>query len=95
MYRRLQSQSEYMFCSKDSILGEIACSGDYTREFLHSLDPTGMPPHELCLRPGALVILLCNYAPNKGMCNGTRAVVSQLAKNPSPVPRTEPILEVA
>lgn len=75
MYRHLQSPGEYISHSKDSILGEIVCSEDYTPEFLHTLDPTGMPPHELCLRPGALVILLRNYAPNKGMCNGTRAVV--------------------
>eukprot|EP00973_Karenia_brevis_P070274 9767735-Karenia_brevis.AAC.1 len=34
-----------------------------------------MPPHELKTCPGALMILLRNYAPQKGLCNGTRVVV--------------------
>ena len=47
----------------------------YTPEFLNSLEPNGMPPHELQTCPGALMILLRNYAPRKGLCNGTRVVV--------------------
>ena len=77
MYRRLKTCGEHVSYSKDSILGDLPCSEDYTPEFLHTLTPTGMPPHELCLRPGTLVILLRNYAPTKGMCNGTRAVVAK------------------
>eukprot|EP00973_Karenia_brevis_P043103 5968704-Karenia_brevis.AAC.1 len=34
-----------------------------------------MPPHRLELKPGALVIILRNVAPDEGVCNGTRAVV--------------------
>ena len=95
MYCRLQARGELTSYSKDSILGEIACSEEYTPEFLHSLDPTGMPPHALCLRPGTLVILLRNYAPNKGMCNRTRAVVKPLAEDLAGFKELTPVVEFA
>ena len=72
MYQRLQSGGEHVSLSKDVIVGETTAAHDYTPEFLHSLTCTGMPPHELRLRPGALLMLLRNYAPGKGLCNGTR-----------------------
>ena len=34
-----------------------------------------MPPHELPLAPGALVMLLRNLDANVGLCNGVRAIV--------------------
>ena len=46
-------------------------------EFLHSLTPSGMPPHELTLAPGSLVMLLRNIDADAGLCNGVRAVVLQ------------------
>ncbi|GBM39413.1 hypothetical protein AVEN_97029-1 [Araneus ventricosus] len=53
----------------------------YTEEFLNSLTPTGMPPHKLRLKPEAIIMLLRNLAPSKGLCNGTRLIVIQLQKN--------------
>ena len=44
-------------------------------EFLNSLTPTGMPPHELRLAPGCVVMLLRNIDPDMGLCNGARALV--------------------
>ena len=44
-------------------------------EFLNSLTPAGLPPHELRLAPGALVILLRNLHQDEGLCNGVRAIV--------------------
>ena len=43
--------------------------------FLNSLTPSGMPPHELTLAPGALVMLLRNLDADVGLCNGVRAIV--------------------
>ena len=50
-------------------------SDHYTPEFMNGLNPNGMPPHELRIRVGALMIVMRNYAPKKGLCNGTRVVV--------------------
>jgi len=44
-------------------------------DFLHSLTPSGMPPHELTLVPGALIMLLRNLDADAGLCNGVRAIV--------------------
>jgi hypothetical protein len=64
--------------SHDYAVVETSEANHYAPEFLHALEPNGMPPHELRLRPGALMILLRNYAPQKGLCNGTRVVVRGL-----------------
>ena len=44
-------------------------------DFLNSLTPAGMPPHELKLVPGCLVMLLRNLDSDAGLCNGVRAIV--------------------
>nr|XP_009764813.1 PREDICTED: ATP-dependent DNA helicase RRM3-like isoform X1 [Nicotiana sylvestris]XP_009764814.1 PREDICTED: ATP-dependent DNA helicase RRM3-like isoform X1 [Nicotiana sylvestris]XP_009764815.1 PREDICTED: ATP-dependent DNA helicase RRM3-like isoform X1 [Nicotiana sylvestris]XP_009764817.1 PREDICTED: ATP-dependent DNA helicase RRM3-like isoform X1 [Nicotiana sylvestris]XP_009764818.1 PREDICTED: ATP-dependent DNA helicase RRM3-like isoform X1 [Nicotiana sylvestris]XP_009764819.1 PREDICTED: ATP- len=41
-------------------------------DFLHSLDPPGLPPYKLTLKENCPVILLRNLNPCKGLCNGTR-----------------------
>ena len=47
-------------------------------EFLNSITPSGMPPHRLRLKTGAVVMLLRNLGVERGLCNGTRLVVRQL-----------------
>jgi ATP-dependent DNA helicase PIF1 len=47
-------------------------------EFLHSLDPQGLPPHRLGLKIGCPIILLRNLNPKLGLMNGTRLIVRQL-----------------
>uniref|UniRef100_A0ABD2WQT2 ATP-dependent DNA helicase n=1 Tax=Trichogramma kaykai TaxID=54128 RepID=A0ABD2WQT2_9HYME len=49
-------------------------------EFLNTLTPNGLPPHNLTLKVGAIVILLRNLNINNGLCNGTRLKIKTLMK---------------
>ncbi|GBN93860.1 hypothetical protein AVEN_5631-1 [Araneus ventricosus] len=53
----------------------------FPEEFLNSLTPTGLPPYELKLKIGCIVMLLRNLAPSKGLCNGTRLIITKLQQN--------------
>jgi len=64
--------SEY--ASIDSILSDEEVSKDFTPEFLHTVETGSMPPHILRLAPGTLLMVLRNYAPHLGICNGTRVI---------------------
>lgn len=44
----------------------------YPTEFMNSLTPNGLPPHDLRLKKGAIVILIRNMNIANGLCNGTR-----------------------
>jgi hypothetical protein len=47
----------------------------YPSEFLNTLEVSGMPSHKLSFKIGALVMLLHNFDPSAGLCNGTRLIV--------------------
>ncbi|XP_077128631.1 uncharacterized protein LOC143784336 isoform X1 [Ranitomeya variabilis] len=70
------------YISDDSIDPDEADDLDqYPLEFLNSLTPTGMPSHRLKLKIGTIVMLLRNLNTNKGLCNGTRLIVTALHAN--------------
>jgi PIF1-like helicase/Helicase len=48
-------------------------------EFLHGLNPTGLPLAHLSLKIGCPVILLRNIDKRKGLCNGTRGTILQMS----------------
>ena len=53
----------------------------YQPEFLHSLTPSGMPPHKLSLKEGCMVMLLRNLDTVGGLCNGTRLIVRSIQEH--------------
>ena len=72
----------HTYASVDSVMcdneGEAT---NYPPEFLHSLTSSGMPPHILNLKAGAMVMLLRNLNIKEGLCNGTRLMVKRLHRN--------------
>ncbi|GJT46022.1 ATP-dependent DNA helicase PIF1-like protein [Tanacetum coccineum] len=52
----------------------------YPTEFLNTLNFSGMPPHALCLKKELPIMLLRNVNPTKGLCNGTRLIITELGE---------------
>jgi ATP-dependent DNA helicase PIF1 len=50
----------------------------YPTKFLNTLSINGLPDHILHLKIGVPVMLLRNQDPSRGLCNGTRLIVTQL-----------------
>lgn len=49
-------------------------------EFIHNLNPSGMPPHKLSLKLGCQVMLLRNLCIDLGAVNGKRLIVRHIGK---------------
>lgn len=64
-----------VFYSCDEVANETSA---YPVDFLNQLNISGLPPHDLQLKIGAVVMLLRNLNPSKGLMNGTRVKVLQL-----------------
>ena len=69
---QLDAATEHIALSLDSIADSE--SGDTTNfpvEFLNTLTPSGLPPHQLRLRVGAVVIVLRNLDKERGILGRT------------------------
>lgn len=66
---------------KESPRGERLYNGeDFPVEFLNSIEVPSLPLHETRLKVGVPIILLRNLDPGSGLCNGTRLMVTDLAR---------------
>ncbi|KAI9558406.1 hypothetical protein GHT06_015186 [Daphnia sinensis] len=54
---------------------------NYPPEILNTFNVSGLPPHQLKLKIGAIVILLKNIDSRQGLCNGTRLIIKALSSN--------------
>jgi len=52
-----------------------------TPEFLNSLRTSGLPNHSITLKVGTPIMLLRNLDQSEGLCNGSRLIVTRLAKH--------------
>ncbi|RCN31571.1 hypothetical protein ANCCAN_22641 [Ancylostoma caninum] len=52
----------------------------YTSEFLNSLSPAGLPPHNFRLKERAIVVLLRKLDVKNGLCNGTRLIATHFGR---------------
>ena len=67
---------EITFTSIDSLVCDDPEENlHFPTEYINSLTPSGMPPQELKLKIGAIVMLLRNLNSSNGQCNGTRAII--------------------
>jgi len=69
---------EAISCFSADTVGPDDSEAEYPIEFLNSLTPTGIPPHELRIKVGAIVMLIRNLRGHPGTCNGTKMIVKQI-----------------
>ncbi|KAK0407677.1 hypothetical protein QR680_003524 [Steinernema hermaphroditum] len=51
---------------------------DYNVESINKLTPTGLPPHHLRLKVGAIVMVIRNISGADGLCNGTMLQITEI-----------------
>lgn len=53
----------------------------YLIEYLNSITHSGLPPSKLALKKGCPLMLLRNLDSQKGLCNGTRCILTNFTSN--------------
>lgn len=70
-----------VYLSEDEHIIDSPEPSNTSIEYLNSVKPSGMPPHELKLKVNQPIMCLRNINPSKGLCNGTRLIVRNLMRN--------------
>ncbi|XP_013723556.1 uncharacterized protein LOC106427374 [Brassica napus] len=52
----------------------------YAIEYLHSMEFPGLSSHKLTLKVGSPIMLMCNINQTKGLCNGTRMILTHIGE---------------
>jgi ATP-dependent DNA helicase PIF1 len=65
--------NEKVYYSFDSVDDDTR--NNYPLDFLNSITPNGLPPHEPKVKKYCPVILLRNLDPHSSLCNDTRLVI--------------------
>ena len=79
---RKLSGAEISFLSADEAIDDSSglWSTDISTDILNTWNANGMPPHELKLKEGCIVMLLRNLHATRGLCNGTRLRMEMIKK---------------
>lgn len=73
---------EMDYFSADSVQSvDPADAANFSLEYLHRQQPSGMPPHKLTLKVGVVVMLMRNIDPTNGLSNGTRLTIVRMLPN--------------
>jgi ATP-dependent DNA helicase PIF1 len=72
-------KNEKVYYSFDSVDDDTR--NNYPLDFLNSITPNGLPPHELKVKKDYPIILLRNLDPHNGLCHGTRLVIRGFQNN--------------
>ena len=70
MLAEIISEEEIEFLSSDSVDEENGSTIQI--EYLNTLNPAGLPPHQLRLKKNVPIMLLRNIDLKQGHCNGVR-----------------------
>ena len=75
---RMLPGEEHILTSTDEATNDINDGYAPPTEFIHTLTPQGLPPHELILKVGTVVMVIRNLNESAGIQNGTRLIVDKI-----------------
>lgn len=81
VHERMTGRERVYHSADEAMCEDPADAINYPTEFLNKLQLSRMPPHELKLKEGSVVMLLRNLDVTNGLCNGTRMIVVELGRH--------------